>query len=241
MTINWKSESTYAAIGGGLDLWPAQELVRVFARRVPRGTWKQRWAEAGGQLYGGRMIALKTSPVWVNISRFQQPYPPYDFGSGMGVVDIDREEAVRLGLLKETEALTPETPPFPDMAEARLPDLEAMPALREAILRVMGDGARFEDGVLSLPATVPVAGAEGSARTLGLGSLAGRTVTPAPAMIPEDEALALIKTDQAVARAPDGVQARFTPSVYEHWSGKPRERVRRMQRIRQAFAAVQEP
>jgi len=133
-----------------LDLWPAQELVRVFARRVPRGTWKQRWAEAGGKLYGGRMIALKTSPVWTNISRFQQPYPPYDYGSGMGVVDIDRDEAVKLGLLKEAETLTPEPAPFPDMAEARMPDLESMPALRDAILKAMGDQAQFRNGILSL-------------------------------------------------------------------------------------------
>jgi len=133
-----------------LDLWPAQELVRVFARRVPRGTWKQRWAEAGGKLYGGRMIALKTSPVWTNISRFQQPYPPYDYGSGMGVVDIDRDEAVKLGLLKETETLTPEPIPFPSMTAARMPDLESMPALRDAILKAMGDQAQFRNGILSL-------------------------------------------------------------------------------------------
>ena len=67
----------------------------------------------------------------------------------MGVVDIDRDEAVKLGLLQETEALTPEPAPFPDMAEARMPDLESMPALRDAILRAMGN-ARFVDGVLSL-------------------------------------------------------------------------------------------
>ena len=133
-----------------LDLWPAQELVRVFARRVPRGTWRQRWVEAGGKLHGGRMIALKTDPIWTNLSRFGHPYPPYDYGSGMGVVDIDRDEAVKLGLLQETEALTPEPVPFPDMAEARMPDLESMPALRDAILRAMGGNARFVDGVLSL-------------------------------------------------------------------------------------------
>lgn len=133
-----------------LDLWPAQELVRVFARANPRGTWKQRWAEAGGKLYGGRMIALKTDPVWTRISRFGTPYPPFDYGSGMGVVDIAREEAERLGLITETEALTPEPIPFPSMTAARMPGLESMPALRDAILRAMGGNARFVDGVLSL-------------------------------------------------------------------------------------------
>lgn len=132
-----------------LDLWPAQELVRVFARANPRGTWRARWAGAGGKTFAGRMIALKTDPIWSAISRFGQPYPPYDYGSGMGVVDVARDEAVKLGLLTETEALTPEPVPFPDMAEARMPDLESMPALRDAILRAMGN-ARFVDGVLSL-------------------------------------------------------------------------------------------
>lgn len=133
-----------------LDLWPAQELVRVMGRKNPRGTWKQRWAEAGGTLYGGRMIALKTDPIWVSISRFGQPYPPYDYGSGMGVMDVDRDEAERFGLISETESLTPEPIPFPDMAEARLPDLDAMPELLNAILQVMGEGAKFTEGILSI-------------------------------------------------------------------------------------------
>ncbi len=225
-----------------LDLWPAQELIRVMARLNPRGDWKERWQAAGGKLYGGRMIALKTSPVWVNLSRFGEPYPPYDYGSGMGVMDVDRDEAVRLGLLTETEELTPEPVAFPEMTEARLPDLEAMPDLRDAVLKVMGDGASFQDGVLSMPTpAVEVAGATGSARSLDLAGLSDHTVTPAPATVPEEEAVALIRSETAVARAPDGYQARFTPSAYEHWRDRPAERTRRMQRIRQAFAAVQEP
>lgn len=133
-----------------LDLWPAQELVRVFARANPRGTWRARWEGAGGKTFGGRMIALKTDPIWSAISRFGTPYPPYDYGSGMGVVDIAREEAERLGLITETAALTPEPVPFPDMAEARMPGLDSMPALRDAILKAMGDQAQFRNGILSL-------------------------------------------------------------------------------------------
>lgn len=224
-----------------LDLWPAQELVRVMSRRNPRGTWKERWRAAGGQLYGGRMIALKTSPVWVNLSRFGQPYPPYDFGSGMGVVDVDRETAERLGLLAPDDRLTPEPIPFPDMAEARMPELADMPDLQAAVLKAMGSSAGFQDGVLAMPTTVDVAGAAGSARTLGLARLEDRTVTPAPPVIPEKEALALVQSGQAVARSPDGRQARFTSAVYDHWNDDPRERTRRMQRLRHAIAAVQEP
>ena len=73
-----------------LDLWPAQELVRVYGRKVPRD-WKARFVESGGNLVSGRMIALKTSPVWMSLSRFGVPWPPFDFGSGMGVRDISRK------------------------------------------------------------------------------------------------------------------------------------------------------
>jgi len=210
-------------------------------RREPRTTWRQRWRAAGGKFPGGRMVALKTSPVWVNLSRFGNPWPPYDYSSGMGVMDIDRAEAERLGLLTPEQRLTPEPLPFPEVAEARLPGLEEMPELQEAVLKAFGPGASFEGDTLSLPRTPPISGATGTAKTLGLGSLRDSAVTPAPAHIPEQEGLALIESGQAVAQAPDGKQIRFTREVYDHWDDKPEERTRRMQRIRQAFAAVQEP
>lgn len=86
-----------------LDMYPAQEFLRVESRRVPRTDWQTRWRAAGGKIYGGRMIALKSDPVWTNLSRFGRPYPPFDFGSGMGVEDIDRDEAIELKLLPDDE------------------------------------------------------------------------------------------------------------------------------------------
>jgi hypothetical protein len=90
----WKSDTDPDALDG----WPAYELVRIEDRNIPR-QWQQRWADAGGKFYGGRMIALKTSPIWAKISRFGTPWPPFDFGSGMGLDDISREEAVSLGVI----------------------------------------------------------------------------------------------------------------------------------------------
>ena len=78
--------------------FPAQELIRVSPREKPRA-WHERWSEAGARLYSGRMVALKDDPVWYTISAFGAPYPPFDFGSGMGVRDIDFEEAVSLGVI----------------------------------------------------------------------------------------------------------------------------------------------
>lgn len=60
----------------------------------------------GGKIRGGRMVALKSAPVWTNLSRFGRPYPPFDYGSGMGMEDIGREEAVELGLCPTTNPRT---------------------------------------------------------------------------------------------------------------------------------------
>lgn len=91
-----------ATTQGALMAFPAQELVRVQDREKPRD-WETRWRAAGGHFYGGRMIALKGDPIWAAISRFGTPWPPFDFGSGMGVEDIDREEAVELGVIGEDD------------------------------------------------------------------------------------------------------------------------------------------
>lgn len=89
-----------------LNAVPAQELVRVESRREVRD-WLGRWAAAGGQLIQGRMVALKNNPVWTRISRFGKPWPPYDYGSGMGLKDIYRSEAVKLGLIDEAARVKP--------------------------------------------------------------------------------------------------------------------------------------
>lgn len=89
-----------------LRAFPCQELVRVMSRRVPRD-WQSRWVEAGGSLYGGRMIARKDDPIWADISRFSTPYPPFDYQSGMGVRDVGRREAIRLGVIEADENVTP--------------------------------------------------------------------------------------------------------------------------------------
>jgi hypothetical protein len=82
-----------------VDAFPAQELFRLSPRREPRD-WPARWRAAGGRFFGGgRMIALKDSPVWAGISRWASPAPPYDYGSGMWVRSIAREEAEALGVL----------------------------------------------------------------------------------------------------------------------------------------------
>jgi hypothetical protein len=97
-----------------LDAWPAQELVRWEPRDKKRD-WKQRWIDAGGQVFEGegldgpgRLVALKDSPVWSKLSIFGTPYPPFDFNSGVGVEDVTRGDAIDLGLMEPSDVIQPE-------------------------------------------------------------------------------------------------------------------------------------
>lgn len=108
---------------GAMAVFPAQELIRIRASKKPRD-WSARWKAAGGKVYGGRMIALKGAEVWTNISRFGTPWPPFDFGSNMGVRDVDREECEKLGVLKKGEEAPKRAkiPGFNDKLEAVMPE-----------------------------------------------------------------------------------------------------------------------
>ncbi|OAM89340.1 hypothetical protein OH491_13545 [Termitidicoccus mucosus] len=119
-----------------LDEYPAQELVRHEDREEPRD-WASIWANAGGSFYGGRMIALKSDAIWEKISRFGKPWPPFDFGSGMGVEDIGRDEAEALGLIKPGERPRSIEADFNAKLEAAVP--EATPALLDGFRDVFGD------------------------------------------------------------------------------------------------------
>lgn len=101
--------------------WPALELIRVRDSRKPRD-WSERWIENGGQFYGNRMIALRNDPIWTAISRFGKPWPPFDFNSGMGVESVDRDTAIKAGLMGEDDVVPPDEDSFNSGLEASLPD-----------------------------------------------------------------------------------------------------------------------
>ncbi len=89
---------------GAFAAFPAQEFARIRHSLHPRKDWPQRWHKAGGKIYAGRMIALKNDAVWGNLGKlgpFGNPFPPFDWGSGMGVLDVDRKTAIELGLITE--------------------------------------------------------------------------------------------------------------------------------------------
>lgn len=115
-----------------LDEFPAQELLRVEDREAPRD-WAKIWQAEGGVLRRGRMVALKDDPIWTAISRFGRPWPPFDYGSGMGLEDMDRAEAESLGLLKPGQVVPPTKKDFNDKLEAGTASLdeEAKATLKE--------------------------------------------------------------------------------------------------------------
>ena len=94
-------------------LHPAQKLYRFMPARQPRD-WETRWENAAksvnweGVARNGEMIALTTSPIWKALSRFGQPYPPFDFGSHMSVQLVSLEECININLVEDPKALREE-------------------------------------------------------------------------------------------------------------------------------------
>jgi hypothetical protein len=132
-----------------LNAVPAQELVRGM-QRLERREWPDIWRAAGGEFFGapskdypraeGRMIALKTDPIWTEISRFGTPWAPFDWGSGMVLKNIRRREAVELGLIHGEEDFQPLQTPFNSGLKA---SIKGFP--QSAIERLQ---SRFGDRVL---------------------------------------------------------------------------------------------
>lgn len=143
---------------GAFAAFPAQEFTRVAHRKNARQDWPQRWAKAGGKTYGGKMIALKDDPVWVNLSVFGNPFPPFDWGSGMGVLDVDRKTAIRLGLVSDEElrgkTAALREKPVPDFnanlqATVPVPNLRHDSLCGQVLIKNFGDQVAIENSVVS--------------------------------------------------------------------------------------------
>ncbi len=82
-------------------VFPAYELILVYRHDHEEDEmefWRQRWRKCGGILRRGRMIALKTNPIWKRISAFGLPYPPFAINSGVGVADVERDVCIKMGI-----------------------------------------------------------------------------------------------------------------------------------------------
>ena len=88
--------------------YPAQRLVRMGHRKQPRD-WQARWMQAYSSLppeeqakaNPTEMVALLDCKIWEAISRWGDPYPPFDYGSGMDVDAVDYDTAAQMGLVPQ--------------------------------------------------------------------------------------------------------------------------------------------
>lgn len=108
-----------ATTGGALLAFPGYALVRERQSREPRD-WDARWRKAaeavgwrGVNRKTAEKVALKTSPIWVKLSAFGNPFPPFDWGSGMGLDDVERERCAALGLVGD--GIAEQRPPRLDL------------------------------------------------------------------------------------------------------------------------------
>jgi hypothetical protein len=129
-----------------LDNFPAREFLRVESRQAPRD-WAPRWNAAFAPFEGatraqdGRMVALVNHPGWMKLSRFGTPWPPFDFGSGMGVESVDRSDAIALGIIAPDQRLEPAEKGFNDALEASVEGLS--PESRQRLTDAFGDQVQF--------------------------------------------------------------------------------------------------
>lgn len=128
----------HKAFNGSLS-HPAQRLVRMGYRQQPRD-WEQRWRIAYGSLPPGErekacatdMVARNDCLIWQRLSRFDQPYPPFDYNSGMVLHAVTYSEAVALGIAMDGYG-DGEQASF--ASDARKPDLSGLTAEQAAELK----------------------------------------------------------------------------------------------------------
>jgi hypothetical protein len=136
---------------------PAQELIRGMQREHER-PWPKIWRENGGTFYGkrgddpnypdspGRMIALVTDPIWRAISRFNLPFPPFDWGSGMVLKSVRRREALELGVIKPDDVAQATPEPTPFGSGMRMSIVGMQEDALERLRSDLGDAVRFDGG-----------------------------------------------------------------------------------------------
>ena len=128
-----------------LNDFPADEMYRQRQSRQQRD-WDIVWNTARRELgdatsaslatsKDGPFVALKNDPIWTAISRFGNPYPPFDYGSGMWVRDADDALAERLGVLKHAR-FNPAHSPFSDPAQLKAAPPASMGAELAQALKV---------------------------------------------------------------------------------------------------------
>ena len=137
-----------------LDAFPAYELVRGENRENERD-WPEIWAANGGKFYGGegsnadypespgRMLALVTDDIWIRISEFGVPWPPFRWGSGMVLQRRRRRVAEELQVIGPDDVMeVPAAIPFNEGLKASVHGLPQ--ASQDRLRSELGDAAKFD-------------------------------------------------------------------------------------------------
>lgn len=121
-----------------LNAYPAQRFIRVRPVRTPR------------PLHAANEGAVRRKDdlaFWLSMNPdFGVPWGPWGYGSGMGVEDVDRIEAERLGLVGRRETLTSPERQLNDRLSAGVRDLS--PEMVSELRRIFGDQVRVGNGKL---------------------------------------------------------------------------------------------
>jgi hypothetical protein len=130
---------TFQGLTNGLERWfretsedykeqfPAWELTKVM-QEVEVVNWKDRWQNCGGKIYAGdRMAALIDDPIWLKISDFGFPFPPFALNSGMGWQAVSHEEFLDLGgqLPEDTRPKIPRSKQDLEILEALISKIDS--------------------------------------------------------------------------------------------------------------------
>ena len=114
LSANLARKAASAADPFAAQEFPAWRLVRSGSPLHPRD-WRVRWqaafAACGGEgAHPAEMVALKSSPIWAALGEYGDDstgsdVPPFAYNSTMDWEEVDRDEAIRLGLLDGDETV----------------------------------------------------------------------------------------------------------------------------------------
>ena len=138
-----------------LDAFPAQRFIREVKVKKPRAIHQQNEG----------VVRLKTDlEFWLGmnspkIGGFGVPWGPWGFNSGMGVEDVDRAEAEKMGLLSADDTVTPVDKSFNEMLQASVTGLDD--DMKQLLVSQFGDQVDVEGdtvkwaGADTSPAAIP--------------------------------------------------------------------------------------
>jgi hypothetical protein len=199
--------------GDVLNAFPAQRFIRETPVKEPRDMHVHHEGE----------VHLKTDlSFWMALNQdFKVPWGPWGWGCGHGVEDVDREEAVRLGILKADQTVKPVDVDFNEHLQSSVQNIDddLKAKLKEDFgdqIVLEGDTARWVGqssssspavpSVPKLPETTPVPTAPGSPVSAAL-SIARPDVAP---LVDSLEALDQVHGDGALPQI--RVDAKITSS-----------------------------